>query len=93
MTNLLYCGRMDDHTEHNWPGRKVEWYIPTGIGTSMEYPVVVRTTYHCKGTPVSEGAAPCMDCGNPTANGGPRCIPCAVESARHESEKDDEYWS
>lgn len=86
----LYCGRMDDHEEHDWPGRKVEWHQPD---VGLEYPVLVRTTYHCKGTPVSEGAAPCMECGKPTANGGPRCIPCSTESAQREREKDEEWWS
>lgn len=85
---LLYCGRMDDHDEHDWPGFKAAYADPTyAFPTRVE-----RTTYHCKGTPVSEGAAPCMDCGKPSANGGPRCIPCAQESARHESEKDIDYW-
>lgn len=91
--SLLYCGRMDDHDEHDWPGKKVQWHHPHGPRSPMAYPVVVRTTYHCKGTPVSEGAAPCMDCGDPTKNGGPRCTRCAMESAQHEREKDQEWWS
>lgn len=85
---LLYCGRMDDHDEHDWPGKQVQW----SERSSLPVPVLVDVTYHCKGTPVSEGAAPCMECGNPSGNGGPLCIRCALEHEQLARERDEEWW-